>query len=186
MSEVMEFIDRDAWRAWLSKHSQTHEGVWLIFYKKKGTQSLKPAEALEEALCFGWIDGQMKRINEDTYQKYFSLRRAKSKWSDKNKKLVKLLEEQGRMSDEGRAKVAEAKQNGQWDALDLMALSENHISELSALLKAYEPAYSNFQAMSLSVQKTYARAYYDAKTETGRKKRIAWMVERLNQNLKPM
>ncbi|MCI8540366.1 MAG: hypothetical protein HFE68_02280 [Erysipelotrichaceae bacterium] len=186
MSEVMEFIDRDAWRAWLSKHSQTQEGVWLIFYKKKGTQSLKPAEALEEALCFGWIDGQMKRINEDTYQKYFSLRRAKSKWSDKNKKLVKLLEEQGRMSDEGRAKVAEAKQNGQWDALDLMALGEDHISELSALLKAYEPAYSNFQAMSLSVQKTYARAYYDAKTEAGRKKRIAWMVERLNQNLKPM
>ena len=84
MSEVMEFIDRDAWRAWLSKHSQTQEGVWLIFYKKKGTQSLKPAEALEEALCFGWIDGQMKRIDENTYQKYFSLRRAKSKWSDKN------------------------------------------------------------------------------------------------------
>ena len=110
----------------------------------------------------------MKRINEDTYQKYFSLRRVKSKWSDKNKKLVKLLEEQGWMSDEGHAKVAEAKQNGQWDALDLMALSVDYISELSTLLKAYEPAYSNFQAMSLSVQKTYARAYYDAKTEAGR------------------
>lgn len=98
----------------------------------------------------------------------FHYAESKGKWSDKNKKLVKLLEEQGRMSDERHAKVAEAKQNGQWDALDLMALSEDYISELSALLKAYEPAYSNFQAMSLSVQKTYARAYYDAKTEAGR------------------
>ena len=65
-------------------------------------------------------------------------------------------------------------------------VTEEEIAQLSAVLEGYEPAYTNFQAMSLSVKKTYTRAYLDAKTEAGREKRIAWMVDRLNRNLKPM
>ena len=90
------------------------------------------------------------------------------------------------MTDYGRAKIAEAKQNGQWDAPKSPAVTEEQIAFLSGLLKAYEPAYANFQAMSLSVKKTYTRAYFDAKTDAGREKRILWMVDRLNKNLKPM
>lgn len=91
------------------------------------------------------------------------------------------------MTDFGREKIAEAKRNGQWDALNPLAIiTEEQIARLSALLKGYEPAYTNFQAMSMSVKETYTRAYLDAKTEVGRKKRIAWMVDRLNKNLKPM
>lgn len=67
-----------------------------------------------------------------------------------------------------------------------MEITEEHISKLSAVLKDYELAYANFQSMSPSVKKTYAKAYFDAKTDDGRKKRIAWMVDRLNKNLKPM
>lgn len=90
------------------------------------------------------------------------------------------------MTDFGRKKIEEAKKNGQWDADNTMVVTEEQIACVLALLEGYEPACTNFQAMSLSVKKTYTRAYFDAKTDAGREKRIAWMVDRLNKNLKPM
>ena len=186
MSDIMEFGDRAAFRDWLRAHCLSNDGVWLLFGKAGGPKTIKAEEALEEALCFGWIDGQMQSIDSKTYKKYFSMRREKSKWSEKNKALVKTLEERGLMTDFGRKKIEEARQNGRWDAPKATAVTEAQIAMLSALLEAYEPAYTNFKAMSLSVKKTYTRAYFDAKTEAGREKRIAWMVDRLNQNLKPM
>ena len=186
MSDVIEFADREEFRKWLSEHFLSNDGVWLLFGKSGGPKTIKAAEALEEALCFGWIDGQMQSMGETAYKKYFSLRRAKSKWSEKNKALVQKLEEKGLMTDLGREKIAEAKENGQWDAQNSVTVTEEQIALLSSLLKEYEPASTNFQAMSLSVKKTYTRAYFDAKTEAGREKRLAWMVDRLNKNLKPM
>lgn len=186
MNDILTFADREEFRKWLSDNCLTSEGVWLLFGKAGGPKTLKAAEALEEALCFGWIDGQMQSIDGKSYKKYFSARREKSKWSEKNKKLVQSLEERRLMTDFGRKKIDEAKNNGQWDAPDLMTLSEEHIAQLSALLEGYEPAFTNFRAMSLSVRKTYARAYFDAKTDAGREKRLAWIVDRLNKNLKPM
>lgn len=149
-------------------------------------EACKGGIALEEALCFGWIDGQMKSLDEKTYKKYFSLRRENSKWSDKNKALTERLEKQGRMTDYGRKKIEEAKRNGQWDASKPPAVTEEQIAAIAALLQECELAYTNFESMPLSVKKTYTRAYLDAKTETGRAKRLSWMVERISQNLKPM
>ena len=186
MSDIIEFANREEFRKWLSEHCKSSAGIWLLFGKAGGPKTIKAAEALEEALCFGWIDGQMQSIDDKTYKKYFSMRRENSKWSEKNKALVKSLEERGLMTDFGRKKIEEAQKNGQWDAPKSMAITEEHIAQLSTLLEEYEPAYTNFQAMSLSVKKTYTRAYFDAKTEAGREKRIAWMVDRLNKNLKPM
>lgn len=186
MSEVMRFSDRREFREWLSANCRSEAGIWLLFGKAGGPETLKAGEALEEALCFGWIDGQMRRVDEKTYQKYFSPRREKSKWSEKNKALAQRLEEQGRMTEFGRAKIQEARRNGQWDAPAPVAVTGEQIARLSALLEGYDPACANFQAMPLSVKKTYARAYFDAKTEAGRQRRIAWMVDRLNQNLRPM
>lgn len=114
------------------------------------------------------------------------MRRENSKWSEKNKALVKTLEERGVMTDFGRKKIEEAKENGQWNAPKPAAVTDEQILQLSALLEGYEPAFTNFQAMSLSVKKTYTRAYLDAKTDAGREKRITWMVDRLGRNLKPM
>ncbi len=186
MSDIMEFANREEFRKWLDEHCQSEEGIWLLFGKAGGPKTIKAGEALEEALCFGWIDGQMQSIDDKTYRKYFSMRREKSKWSEKNKALAQSLEERGLMTDFGRKKIEEAKKNGQWDAPKPMAVTEEQIARLSALLEGYEPACTNFQAMSLSVKKTYARAYFDARTDAGREKRIAWMVDRLNKNLKPM
>ena len=128
----------------------------------------------------------MRSIDEKSYKKYFSLRREKSKWSEKNKALVRSLEERGLMTDPGRWKIEEAKRSGQWDAPGPAAVTEEQIDSVSALLEGREPAWTNFQAMPPSVKKTYTRAYFDAKTDAGREKRLAWMVERLNRNLKPM
>lgn len=186
MNNIMEFADREEFRKWLYEHCRSNEGVWLLFGKAGGPKTIKAQEALEEALCFGWIDGQMQSLDDKTYKKYFHLRREKSKWSEKNKALVKELEERGIMTDFGRKKIEEAKANGQWDAPKPMGITEEQIAHLSALLEEYEPAYTNFLAMSPSVKKTYTRAYFDAKTDAGRKNRIAWMVDRLNRNLKPM
>lgn len=186
MGDILKFASRKEFREWLEEHCLSEEGVWLLFGKAGGPKTLKAGEALEEALCFGWIDGQMQSIDDKTYKKYFSMRREKSKWSEKNKAIVKALEERGLMTDYGRKKIEEAKKNGQWDAPKPEAVTEEQIAQVSALLKAFEPAFTNFQAMSLSVKKTYTRAYFDAKTDAGREKRIAWMVDRLNKNLKPM
>lgn len=186
MNDILKFADRAGFRKWLSEHCTSDNGVWLLFGKSEKQKTIKADEALEEALCFGWIDGQMQSIDSDSYKKYFSKRRAKSKWSDKNKALVKNLEQRGLMTDCGRAKIEEAKQNGQWDAPKPSAVTNEQIACLSNILKDYEPAYANFLAMSLSVKKTYTKAYLDAKTDSGRKKRIAWIADRLNKNLKPM
>lgn len=186
MSNSLKFENRKEFRNWLYDNCQSSNGVWLLFGKAKGPKTIKAHEALEEALCFGWIDGQMQSIDDKTYKKYFSVRRKNSKWSEKNKALVKSLEEQGIMTDFGRDKIQEAKNNGQWDAPKPAAITDEQIAHLSHLLEEYEPAFSNFQNMSLSVKKTYTRAYFDAKTDAGREKRIVWMVDRLNKNLKPM
>lgn len=186
MSEVLEFSHSVAFREWLRKNGTSSEGVWLLFGKKGGPTTLTAAEALEEALCYGWIDGQMQSLDSTKYKKYFACRTANSKWSDKNKALVEKLEEQGIMTDFGRKKISEAKKNGQWDVLKPPAISDEQISILSDLLKKYELAYTSFLAMSPSVKKTYARAYYDAKTDAGRDSRLSWMVDRLIKNLKPM
>ncbi|MCI6467941.1 MAG: YdeI/OmpD-associated family protein [Faecalicatena sp.] len=186
MNDMLRFSDRMEFRAWLEKNSTTTDGVWLLFGKKNGPVTLSANDALEEALCFGWIDGQMQSIGDTSYKKYFSMRRANSKWSEKNKKLAVQLEKQGKMTDFGRAKIEEAKKNGQWDKPKAPAITDEQIAVLSDLLKSYEPAYTNFLAMSPSVKKTYTRAYYDAKTDAGRESRMKWMVDRLNRNLKPM
>lgn len=187
MSKMVQFATREEFRKWLYEHCLSNDGIWILFGKAGGPKTIKAEEALEEALCFGWIDGQIERIDDKTYKKYFSQRRENSKWSEKNKALVKSLEKQGLMTDFGRKKIEEAKESGQWDAPNPLAIiTEEQVACLSVLLKEYEPAYTNFQAMSLSVKKTYTRAYLDAKTDAGREKRIAWIVDRLNKNLKPM
>lgn len=186
MVEPLHFATRDEFRSWLQDNCLSSGGVWLLFGKSGGPKTIKAAEALEEALCFGWIDGQMKSIDDTTYIKYFAQRGKNSKWSEKNKALVGQLEKQEKMTAHGMAKIAEAKKNGQWDAPKSLPVTDEQIAFVSDLLKGHEPAYTNFQAMSLSVKKTYTRAYNDAKTDAGREKRLSWMIERLNKNLKPM
>ena len=186
MKSLLIFENREMFHEWLLKNGETSDGVWLLFGKKGGPKTLCANDALEEALCFGWIDGQMQSLDDTKYKKYFARRTTNSKWSEKNKKLIQQLINQGLVTKQGKAKIEEAKKNGQWDAPKTPILKEEHIAIVTEVLRDYEPAYTNFIAMTPSVKKTYTKAYFDAKTDVGRKKRLAWMVERLNKNLKPM
>ena len=186
LAERLQFTSREEFRNWLNDNCVSSGGIWVLFGKAGGPKTLKASEALEEALCFGWIDGQMQSIDDKSYIKYFSVRRKGSKWSEKNIALVETLEKKGGMTDYGRAKIEEAKKNGMWGASKPPAVTDEQIAALSDILSAHEPAYTNFLAMSPSVKKTYTRAYFDAKTDEGRSNRLSWMIGRLNNNLKPM
>lgn len=184
--EQILFESRNDFREWLLKNCTTHSGIWLVFSKHSSIKTIKASEALEEALCFGWIDGQMQSIDEMTYLKYFSIRRKGSKWSEKNKKIVNELEVSGLMTEFGLLKVEEAKKNGMWDAPKPEPISEDNIQQFTGLIKDYEPAFTNFISMSPSVRKTYVGFYFDAKSDDAKKRRLEKIIGRLNLNLKPM
>ena len=184
--EQILFETRTSFRNWLADNCTTSSGIWLVFSKNTNIITLKANEALEEALCFGWIDGQMQSIDETKYLKYFSIRRKGSKWSDKNKKLVIELEAKGLMSDYGRVKVEEAKKNGMWDAPKTEPISQEQLQMFEELIKDFEPAVTNFKSMSPTVRKNYTGLYFDAKSNDAKTRRLEKIIDRLNLNLKPM
>ncbi len=186
MSVQIQFESRDSFRQWLQTNCLTSKGVWLVFGKTGGPKTIKANEALEEALCFGWIDGQIQSIDEKTYIKYFSMRSTKSKWSQKNKTIANNLINQGLMTKYGYAKIEDAKRNGMWDVPSPTIISDAEIELLIDKLKEHEPAFTNFMGMSPSVKKTYTRLYLDAKSEETKRTRLDKIILRLNQNLKPM
>lgn len=107
------------WREWLLAHHATARGVWLVYYKKAaGQPSLSWSEAVDEALCFGWIDSQAKPLDAQRYQQFFTPRKPTSGWSGINKQKVEHLVAAGRMASAGLASVAAAQQNGAWALLD--------------------------------------------------------------------
>ena len=115
----MEQLHADSieeWRSWLSRNHDREPGVWLVFRKKgKGPVPFGYQEALDEALCLGWIDSLLKRIDEQTYMRKFTPRKASSTWSDRNKIRVEELILEGRMKTHGMKTIEVAKENGTWD-----------------------------------------------------------------------
>jgi uncharacterized protein YdeI (YjbR/CyaY-like superfamily) len=181
------FENRQSFRDWLAENALSDDGLWVVFDKRKNTDGLTATEALEEALCFGWIDGQIQGIDENTYRKYFKQRKVDSNWSEKNKKLVAKLEAKGLMTDFGRAKIDGAKQNGSWDAPKTSILTEEQAAAFEDMLKPFETACANFMKMPKSARKAYASSYFfGVKTDDGKQKRFATIVKRLNLNLNPM
>lgn len=180
------FPSRDDFRAWLSENAGTSDGVWLVFGKTKAVATLSANDALEEALCYGWIDGQMKSIDGTRYVKYFAKRRVKSVWSDKNKKITYVLREKGLMTEMGEDAIEAAKKNGTWDAPKDDPITEKQIGSFTEKLVGLSPAYENFCNMPQSVRRTYARRYHSFKTEEARQRDLEKIIDRLNNGLRPM
>lgn len=110
---------RQAWREWLIENHSTKENIWLIYYKKQSKMpSILYNEAVDEALCFGWIDSKSKPIDDGKYMQFFSKRKPKSVWSKINKEKVERLTAEGLMTDAGFKSIEIAKQNGSWNILD--------------------------------------------------------------------
>jgi len=180
------FPTRASFRTWLQENSETSEGVWLVFGKTKTVVTLTAQDALEEALCFGWIDGQMRSIDETKYHKYFAKRRQKSVWSEKNKKIVDALRQKGIMTELGEKAVDMAKRSGVWDSPKEASVSDVQKEAFTKKLSAISPAYENFCNMPPSVQRTYTMRYLSFKSEEARERDFKKIVDRLNNNLKPM
>ncbi len=177
------FPTRVDFRIWLTENAETSEGVWLVFGKSKMLKTLSANDALEEALCFGWIDGQMRSIDETKYHKYFARRRPKSVWSDKNRKIVIELREKGLMTELGEHAIEVAKCKRTWD---IKRIGDEEIEAFAQKIKGTSPAYENFCNMSASVRCTYTMRYLSFKTEEARERDFEKIVDRLNNNLKPM
>ncbi|MHB0856614.1 MAG: YdeI/OmpD-associated family protein [Anaerolineae bacterium] len=186
MDETLTFADQVAFREWLAAHGATSKGVWLVFGKGDQAHTLKPDQALEQALCFGWIDGQIKRIDDATYVKWFAPRRKGSLWSERNRGLAAVLIEQRHMTEQGLAAIEEAKHAGTWEAPEAAPISDEQIALLAQALEGSEPALTNFSRMPPSVRRTYTALYLDAKKEETRVRRLATIIARLNENKRPM
>ncbi len=186
MDTILTFTDRQAFREWLGKYGRENNGIWLLFSKKKKSVTLSAVEALEEALCYGWIDGQIHSLDDNMYKKYFARRKPKSKWSVKNKKLAQTLMDKGLMTQQGLDAIECAKKNGSWDDAKRILIDDEQIQMFKEIIHPYKPAYTNLLAMSHSVQCTYTGFYLDAKSDKTRQVRLEKIIARLNSNLKPM
>lgn len=179
------FESRRDFREWLEQNHSQPEGMWLILGKDGGPTTVSAMDALEEALCFGWIDGQIRRIDDTTYKKYFSPRRKKSPWSTRNKELVKKLHRLGLITPAGEIAIKAAKESGSWN-VEFEKITDGQVEDFKELLFGHEPARSHFLKMSPSVQKNYTGFYLSAKREETKVKRFLQIVDRLDKNLKPL
>jgi len=172
MSRHLYFANRDEWREWLARNHAAEKEAWLVHYKKHIARPALPYEdAVEEALCFGWIDGLLRRLDGEKYALRYSPRRKNSVWSEGNKARVERMIEQGRMTEAGLAAVNRAKENGEWDrAAQREALEVP--PDLERALAASKAADRGFQRLSPSRRKQLIWWVASAKTKATRDRRI--------------
>ncbi len=179
------FTSREDWRAWLELNHSRAGHVWLIFYKKGSVKKgVSLAEAVEEAICFGWIDGQLRRVDEETFKLRFSPRQAGSVWSQINKVRAEKLIAERRMAEAGLAKIAEAKKTGYWDTAYTNKIKGEMPPDLQDALLKDGKAFENFQNFANTYRNMYIGWITSAKTAETRKKRINKVVEQSLRNKK--
>jgi uncharacterized protein YdeI (YjbR/CyaY-like superfamily) len=184
--ETIYCKNRDEWRLWLDKYHNKSDVIWLIYYKKHTREeTVVYNEAVEEALCYGWIDSIIKRIDEQTYMQKYTPRKKNSKWSLVNKKRVEKLIKEGKMTPSGIEQVDIAKKNGMWEK----AYSSKKDLEMPAFfekeLKKNEVAFKNFISLAKSYQNQYLGWILSAQREEPRQKRTKTVIERCEKNQKP-
>jgi uncharacterized protein YdeI (YjbR/CyaY-like superfamily) len=185
-SEVLEFGDRAGWRRWLEENHSQEDGAWVIIYKKGSKEKgLRYGEAVDEAVCFGWIDGGMRSLDGERFRLRFSPRRRGSVWSLLNRERAERLIEAGLMAEAGLRAVEEAKGSGMWDAAYTSRVEPEVPEDLSEALRENEEAWRNFEAFSNSAKLMYVRWVEGAKREGTRARRISEVVRRAALNIRP-
>ena len=172
------------WRNWLIDHYSTTKSIWVIFPKKaSGLQGITPDEAIDEALCFGWIDSIPNKVDDSRFKVLFSPRNPKSNWSRVNKARVARLEKEGRIAKPGYDMIRIAKETGTWIALDDV---ENLVipDDLETELKTYKDALPNFEAFPRSAKRGILEWIFNAKREETRKKRIKETARLAEDNIR--
>ncbi|HYH56396.1 MAG TPA: YdeI/OmpD-associated family protein [Anseongella sp.] len=164
--------NKEEWREWLEKNHMSEKAVWVVYYKKSsGIPSISHSEAIDQALCFGWIDSKGQSIDKQRYRVCFTPRKPNSVWSRVNKEKVKKLIGQGLMREAGFASIETAKQNGSWTILDdveALVIPE----DLQAEFEKHPQAASHFHSQSKSNRKMMLQQLALAKRPETRRKRI--------------
>jgi uncharacterized protein YdeI (YjbR/CyaY-like superfamily) len=187
LENAVLFPDSLTWRKWLSENHDKTEEIWLIHYKKRsGMKSVSLADAVREAICFGWIDGKLRSIDEDKYILRYSPRRPGSVWSKINKDRAEAMIKSGKMTPVGLQKIEEARQNGMWDAAYTNLRRDKIPSDLKEALENDKEARKNFQAFANSYRNMYIGWIEGAKSENTRRNRIDEVVRRSSLNIKPV
>jgi len=175
--EITEFCVADvaAWRAWLDGHEDASDGVWLILAKKGTTEptSLNYAQALDEALCSGWIDGQKRSRDQATFLQRFTPRRARSMWSARNVEHIARLEAEGRMRPRGWQMVEAAKADGRWDRAYAGSADAVVPDDLAAALAADPALGERFEALTRAQRFSVLAPLMTAATPETRARRLA-------------
>lgn len=182
VTELAELLvpDAEAWRAWLGSHHADHPGVWLVLHKKGGqTTALTYAHALDEALCFGWIDGQIARRDDDSYRQRFTPRRANSPWSARNVEHVTRLAQAGRMQPAGIAAVDAAKAQGRWQAAYRGQADMQIPPDLAQALADNPTAAATFDQLDAANRYAIVYRLNAAKRPTTRERKLAEYVDML-------
>lgn len=180
------FRTAKAWRSWLEKHHETSTVVWLVYYKKgSGKTSVTYSEALDEALCYGWIDSLIRRRDEETYKQRYTPRDPKSRWSAANKKRVARLVREGRMTVRGARAVEAAKRNGAWRRLDAVDRDHRSPRELVEALARDPEAEAGFRKMPPSARKLYNFWVDSAKRPETRARRVSETLARVKAGRRP-
>ena len=176
---------RNAWRKWLEKNHSASPGIWLIYNKKStGKAKLLYNDAVEEALCFGWIDSTLRPIDDKRFMQRFTPRKPKSGWSGLNKKRIEKMTAEGLMTKAGLEKIEAAKKDGRWESLDhidAIKLPEDFEKALNSNKKAK----TNFENFPQFSKKQFLYHINQAKTVTTRKQRIMLCVKMAAANKKP-
>jgi uncharacterized protein YdeI (YjbR/CyaY-like superfamily) len=176
---------RSAWRDWLRLHHDTEAEIWLVFYKKDtGKPSLDYDAAVEEALCFGWIDSIIKKIDDEKYLRKFTPRKPNSRWSDLNKKRVLKLEQQGLLTKAGIARINEAKESGLWDKSDRPLLSSAVPEELVLALNKSTKAKLFFNQLAPTYRKQFIGWIAMAKRDETKQRRVRESIALLEKGKK--
>jgi uncharacterized protein YdeI (YjbR/CyaY-like superfamily) len=181
ITKSISVSNRAEWRTWLELHHATETEVWLVYSKKgSGKPSVMYLESLEEALCFGWIDSIIQKIDEEKYARKFNPRRAGSKWSELNKHLVAKLVNEGRMTEAGLAKVDFSLPEAD---VPRPKRPELHLPDwLKTGLMTSPRAWENFNSLPPSHRRNYISWISDAKKEETRQRRIREALRRLEKN----
>jgi uncharacterized protein YdeI (YjbR/CyaY-like superfamily) len=175
---------RKQWRVWLQNNHTIEKSVWLIIYKKESkTPSVYYPEAVDEALCFGWIDSKPNKRDEESYYQFFSKRNPKSNWSKANRERVEKLMEQGLITPSGHAMIDLAKKTGTWEAL--VEVQNSIIPEdLQKSFNKNKIAFKNFSAFPTSSKRIILEWILNAKKPETRQKRVEETIELAAKNIK--
>jgi len=186
VGETFFAVDRAAWRAWLEDHHADRDHIWLELLKKGVPEpSVSYEAAVEEALCFGWIDGQLRRIDDRSHVIRFTPRRPGSVWSESNKRRVERLTAEGRMTDAGLAVVERARERGDWDQAPSNEQLDEVPDDLELALAEDPAAADGYAAMPPSARRNYVHWIVSAKRAGTRERRVAEVTRRSRLGLRP-